>query len=380
MALAITVALAALGAFVPRASAATSTVDAPADEAQLVDLTNEARRAAGLPTLTPDAAAASVARNWARAMVANGGIRHNPDLVVHVDRYVTTEWTRIGENVGAGGSAQAIQDAFMASRTHRANVLGEFNRIGVGAVRDGNGRLWLTVVFLLGPPIAPASTAPAWSPFPSPERFAEQQYLDFLGRTGDAGGVAHWANQLRAGSATAAGVAEAFLRSAEFDGVMAPVGRLYFGAFARIPDQPGLQAWLDARRSGASLGAIAAAFASSEEFRSRYDALDNAGFVDALYRTVFGRGADASALQHWAGELDAGRIGRGDVLLGVTSSAEFVWTSASEVSTTMAYVGLLRRTPDAGGFAYWVAELDAGRPFTDLLTAHLASAEYRARF
>ena len=46
----------------------------------------------------------------------------------------------------------------------------------------------------------------------------------------------------------------------------------------------------------------------------------------------------------------------------------------------MAYVGLLRRTPDATGFASWVRDLDGGRPFTDLLAAFLTSQEYRGRF
>lgn len=364
-----------VGAASPAGAATTS----GADEVELLQLHNEARASAGLPRVADDIAAREVARNWARTMADSAHLRHNPNVANDVSAWVTRDWTVIGENVGRGPSARVLHDAFMGSTGHRNNILGDFNRVGVGAARDGGGQLWVTVVFIKGPgmPVVPAST---WAPFGNPYAFAEQQYRDFLGRGGDAGGVDHWATMLRAGRATTASEVESFLRSPEFGGVMAPVVRLYFGAFARVPDQPGLQHWLDSRRGGAGLGTIADAFASSTEFRGRYERLDNRTFVDALYRTVFGRGADPSALDHWGGGLDAGRFSRGGVLLGVTSSTEFQWSSASEVFTTMAYVGLLRRSPDGGGFSYWVGQLDARRPLVDLLGSMLGSAEYRSRF
>ena len=36
--------------------------------------------------------------------------------------------------------------AFLASSGHRANVLGAYNRVGVGAARDAGGQLWVAVV------------------------------------------------------------------------------------------------------------------------------------------------------------------------------------------------------------------------------------------
>lgn len=363
---------------VEHVSAATA---ADGEEAELYRLTNEARAASGLPALGDDRLAAAVARDWARTMADGATLRHNPDLAQQVTERVTRDWTRLGENVGVGPGARPIHDAFMASSGHRGNVLGDYNRVGVGAARSGDGRLWVTVVFLKAPAPAPASASPAsWAPFPSPEAFAEQQYRDFLGRLGDAPGVGHWASVLRSGAMTGAQVVAEFLGSSEFGGLMSPVVRLYFGAFARIPDQPGLQSWLDTRRRGASLPAIADSFAATPEFRGAYDRYDNRAFVDALYRRVFGRPADPAGLDHWGGGLDAGRLSRGGVLLGVTGSGEFVSSASAEVSATMAYVGLLRRTPDAGGFAAAVRDLDAGRPFTALLGAVLGSDEYRARF
>lgn len=365
----------AIGVASPVAAATT----AGADEVELLRLHNDARAAHGRPALADDILAREVARSWARTLADSGHLRHNPNVANEVTAWVTRDWTMIGENVGRGPSARVLHDAFMNSAGHRNNVLGDYNRVGVGAARDGGGQLWVAVVFIKGPamPVVPMST---WAPFSNPYTFAEQQYRDFLGRGGDAGGVDHWATMLRAGRASTATEVESFLRSPEFGGVMAPVVRLYFGGFARVPDQPGLQSWLDTRQRGAALETIADSFASSAEFRNRYDRHTNRAFVDALYRTVFGRGADQSALDHWGGGLDAGRFTRGAVLLGVTSSSEFKVASASEVFTTMSYVGLLRRTPDASGFSYWVGQLDARRPLVDLLGSMLGSAEYRGRF
>ncbi len=46
----------------------------------------------------------------------------------------------------------------------------------------------------------------------------------------------------------------------------------------------------------------------------------------------------------------------------------------------MVYVGLLRRTPDVNGFAYWVNELQAGSSVLDLIEGFLQSTEYASRF
>ena len=57
----------------------------------------------------------------------------------------------LGENLaqaGPGTSAWAIEDAWMSSAPHRANILnGGFNRIGVGVTVDGAGRVWMVALF-----------------------------------------------------------------------------------------------------------------------------------------------------------------------------------------------------------------------------------------
>jgi uncharacterized protein YkwD len=58
-------------------------------------------------------------------------------------------WSTWGENVGVtGGTIDGIEQAFMKSPDHRANILNRgFHRVAVGTYRDANGYLWVTVFF-----------------------------------------------------------------------------------------------------------------------------------------------------------------------------------------------------------------------------------------
>jgi uncharacterized delta-60 repeat protein len=209
--------------------------------------------------------------------------------------------------------------------------------------------------------------------------FAMQQYRDFLGREGDAGGVDFWTNQLSTGAQTRAQMAETFYNSPEFQGQGAPVVRLYFAYFLRIPDYDGLQYWMGRFRSGDSLDGISNLFATSPEFVATYGSLDNAAFVDRVYRNVLGRAPDSGGLAFWTGQLDGGMT-RGEMMTQFSESAEYQSLIRNEVYVTMMYVGMLRRSPDSGGFSYWVGYLDAGNSGLALTSAFVAAPEYRARF
>lgn len=149
--LAALVAVTASVALAPAASA--GTVE---DEARLFELHNQARAAAGLAPFAYDSAAVGVARGWAQELARSGNLRHNPDLVNAVNAYVTTSWSRIGENVGFASGPDQLHNAFMGSSAHRANILGDYNRVGIGAARDAAGRLWTAVVFIKGPALGTA--------------------------------------------------------------------------------------------------------------------------------------------------------------------------------------------------------------------------------
>lgn len=123
-------------------------------EGSFYSLTNASRSANGLGGLQYDPWLSTIARDWTNTMIRDDVLKHNPSLSAQVSSQVTNSWTRLGENVGVGYDTDGLQQAFMNSPGHRANVVGDFNRVGIGAERDGRGRIWVTVVFMKGPAIA----------------------------------------------------------------------------------------------------------------------------------------------------------------------------------------------------------------------------------
>lgn len=210
--------------------------------------------------------------------------------------------------------------------------------------------------------------------------FAMQQYRDFLGREGDAGGVAFWAEQVGSGARSRAQAVENFFQSPEFQQTGAPVARLYFAYFLRIPDHGGLMYWMGRFRGGSSLDAISNEFAGSPEFAATYGSLDNGQFVDRVYRNVLGRAPEAEGLAFWTGQLDSGARDRGQVMTGFSESEEYRAAIANEVYVTMMYAGMLRRGAEPAGFAFWVDYLDRGNSGLALIDGFLSSQEYRNRF
>jgi hypothetical protein len=160
------------------------------DEFSQFDLTNQSRSQNGLGALQYDAAASDVARAWAAQMSAAGTLSHNGNLASQISSLVTNDWSRIGENVGYGQSTTSLENAFMNSPGHRANILGDFNRVGIGSVRDASGTLWLVVDFVKGPaldtppPAPPAPAIPVGSPIGN---------LDYTWRQPGSIGVYGWA-------------------------------------------------------------------------------------------------------------------------------------------------------------------------------------------
>lgn len=211
--------------------------------------------------------------------------------------------------------------------------------------------------------------------------FAMQQYRDFLGREGDAGGVNYWGSQVQSNAQTRAQVVTGFFNSAEFQGDVAPVVRLYLGTFLRIPDYGGVTYWVSEKKSGArTLAQIAQYFATSPEFIARYGSLSNSAYVAQLYQNILQRAPSPSETAYWAGQLDTNAMTRGGVLLAFTDSAEHQSVSSNEIYVTMMYIGFLRRSPDAASFATWLNFLDANGSRDFMTQAFLDAPEYRSRF
>jgi uncharacterized protein (DUF1800 family) len=216
--------------------------------------------------------------------------------------------------------------------------------------------------------------------FGSPSLFVMQQYRDFLVRETDAAGLTYWADRIRQGAATREQLVETFVRSSEFDARIAPVTRLYFAYFNRMPDLDGLRYWGGQAAAGTPLNAISQAFAASPEFVQTYGTLTNTAFVQRVYQNILGRPSDAAGLAYWRGELDAARLSRGALMVAFSESVEYRNKIGPTVLVTMMYASLLQRVPDDAGLQFWSGEIARGVSLQSLITPFLASAEYRTRF
>ncbi|MEY2420440.1 MAG: hypothetical protein QOI95_507 [Acidimicrobiaceae bacterium] len=147
------------------APAAAAAVSTSAAEAQFIQLTNDARAASGLGPLSVNGGFSDQARNWSAYQMNSATLAHDPNVVGEADQIIP-DWTRLGENVGFGPSVPQIQDAFMNSAPHKANILGDYNLVGVGVAQSSGGTIWVTVRFAKvpnpGPP--PSYSAPGDTP------------------------------------------------------------------------------------------------------------------------------------------------------------------------------------------------------------------------
>jgi alpha-tubulin suppressor-like RCC1 family protein len=211
--------------------------------------------------------------------------------------------------------------------------------------------------------------------------FVLQIYRDFLGRRADAAGLAFWLGELNAGRQTRASMTEAFINGGEFQSLTAPMARLYFGTYLRIPDYAGLRFWTDEFSSGRrSLDNISTAFATVPEFVNRYGNPSNRDFVNLIYINTLGRPGDAAGTNFWTGELDSARLTRGQMLNRFTESPEYKVARFAQVFTTLQYAALLRREPTQSEFDAQIAALGGGATAQARLNLMFSSAEYRNRF
>ncbi len=108
-----------------------------------LDLINETRTEAGLPTVRAHLALMNKAQAWAEQLASENGLRHS-----NLPDGVTGSWLRIGENVGRGPSIEAIHEAYLASSGHRANILDStFNFAGTGYAVGADGTVYTVQVF-----------------------------------------------------------------------------------------------------------------------------------------------------------------------------------------------------------------------------------------
>lgn len=134
----------------------------PSEEGEFVALINQSRQAAGLAPLAVSNALVAGARAHTAEMIPTGTIFHSTSAQLSA---VTTGWAVLGENVGKGPNPSVLHQAFMASPTHKANILGGYDHVGVGVGHDAEGRIYVTVMFMkTAAAPAPTTTTTAAAP------------------------------------------------------------------------------------------------------------------------------------------------------------------------------------------------------------------------
>jgi len=228
-----------------------------------------------------------------------------------------------------------------------------------------------------------------------------QHYVDFLGREPDDAGRTFWTKQITGCGRDAAcvdlmrvDVSAAYFLSIEFQQTGYFVYRLYRASFNRSvlfqefvvdtqENEKGLvvgqQSWQDVL--AANKKAFLQGWVQRPEFRSRYDALTEDQFVDALFAKM-GVTPASSDRDSLIAALKSG-VSRADVLARIVENEEFTSRQFNPAFVTMQYFGYLRRDPDAAGFNYWLTKLDAAKGDyrnAEMVEAFLSSVEYRKRF
>jgi hypothetical protein len=113
---------------------------------EFFDDVNAARAEVGLPPLAWRADVAGMAVAHSVEMAQQGAIWHGG--FVSEGTLKSLNASSIGENVGMGGSAASVHDAFMNSPHHRDNILDtSFNQVGIGVIVNGS-TLFVTEDFL----------------------------------------------------------------------------------------------------------------------------------------------------------------------------------------------------------------------------------------
>jgi subtilisin family serine protease len=223
--------------------------------------------------------------------------------------------------------------------------------------------------------------------------FVRQQYLDFLNRAPDGGGLDYWTSLItQCGGDLACvhsqriGVSAAFYIELEFQETGNFVYRTYKAAYGRRPAfaefMPDRSLIVVGSALEASKQTFANGFVGRDLFRQMYpDNLPPREFVDQLFDTAELTPYLAERELELRAMIDNGRT-RAQVLRDVIEIQSFKDREYDPAFVLMQYFGYLRRNPDQGGYDFWLGILNDRTPgnYRAMVCAFITSAEYQLRF
>ena len=99
------------------------------------------------------------------------------------------------------------------------------------------------------------------------------------------------------------------------------ITKLYVGYMDRAADPEGLAYWVGRANAGMTLLEIAQSFAVQPEYLSIYGGLSHAPLIDKIYDNLFGRDPDAGGLAYWTAQLESG-VSSGRLIVDIMSGAQ----------------------------------------------------------
>ncbi|MFN2455980.1 MAG: DUF4214 domain-containing protein [Pyrinomonadaceae bacterium] len=237
------------------------------------------------------------------------------------------------------------------------------------------------------PAVRPQISSPLTNPIDDVQAFVRQQYLDFLNREPDAGGLAYWTNlitQCRDAACVNArrvDVSAAFFIEQEFQQTGYFVYRVFKASFGR---QLTFTEYINARNSviGGSNLASAQANYAAQQVNPAYASLSNVAYVDQLYANAGVTGADRTERDALINGLNNNSETRATVLQKVANNQKYISQDFNPAFVLAEYFSYLRRDPEPAGYAFWLDVLNNRVPgnYRAMVCAFINSAEYQFRF
>jgi uncharacterized protein (TIGR03118 family) len=232
--------------------------------------------------------------------------------------------------------------------------------------------------------------APTVNPLEDASFFVRQQYLDFLNRRPDQGGLTFWTGVITGCgsdpiciSNRRVGVSASFFIENEFQQTGYFVYREYKVAFGTKPLYGDYVVGhnLIGAGSNSDKATYSDTFVLRPDFRAKYPtALTNTAYVDALLaNTTINDPAFRTAL---ISGLDGLTESRASVLRKIAEHPTVVAAEFNTAFVLAEYFGYLRRDPDTSGFNFWINALNSGSPpnFRGMVCNFITSSEYQQRF
>ncbi len=194
------------------------------------------------------------------------------------------------------------------------------------------------------------ATQSSWAGASWIEPWLKALYSDLLQRNADQGGIDYWTGRLGSDMSTH-DVATAFATSDEWLGVV--IDGLYEDILGRGPDAGGRAFWISQLQAGVPAPQVVSSFFASDEYFASVGGT-NPRFVDALYAGVLRRSPDGSGRAFWVDELDRGAP------RGILSTRVFRSYESGGLRVDGLYDRLLNRAPDGGGRDHWATYLTTG--------------------